>query len=154
VYLCFPEPRKRDSSVGIAANYGLDGQNLIPGKGKRFLCFLQHQNGFGAHSASYPMGTWGCFPGIKLGREADYSAPSSSSAEVKNGAILPSPTRFYGMFSFYVFLLSYLRLYSYVFCDSSLKYTRTDFLNTPSSTSSTAMLRLDAVLAVQMTKHR
>jgi hypothetical protein len=40
------------------------------------------QNGSGAHSASYPMGTSGSFPGGKsAGREAEHSPPSS--AEVK-----------------------------------------------------------------------
>jgi len=47
--------------------------------------FLLHrvQTGSGAHSAAYPTGTEGSFPGGKaVGREADHSAPSS--AEVKN----------------------------------------------------------------------
>jgi hypothetical protein len=40
------------------------------------------QNGFGAHPASYPMGTRGSFPGGKAaGAEADHSPPRS--AEVK-----------------------------------------------------------------------
>jgi hypothetical protein len=41
------------------------------------------QNGFGAHPASYPMGTRGSFPRVKQpGREADHSPPSN--AVVKN----------------------------------------------------------------------
>jgi hypothetical protein len=42
------------------------------------------QISFGAHPASYPMGTGGSFPGskVQLGRDADHSLPSS--AEVKN----------------------------------------------------------------------
>jgi hypothetical protein len=53
--------------------------------------------GFGAHPASYSMGTGGSFPGVKrLGREADRSPPSS--AKVKNGgAIPPLPTCLHGI---------------------------------------------------------
>jgi hypothetical protein len=42
------------------------------------------QKGFGAHPASYKMGTGGSFPGGKArpGRDADHSPPSS--AEIKN----------------------------------------------------------------------
>jgi hypothetical protein len=47
------------------------------------------QTGYGAYPASYTMGSWGCFPGVKWqGHEADHSL--SSNAEVKNGgAMLP-----------------------------------------------------------------
>jgi hypothetical protein len=34
----------RDSSVGIAMGYGLDGRGLIPGKGKRFFSTPQLLN--------------------------------------------------------------------------------------------------------------
>jgi hypothetical protein len=40
--------KNRDSSVGIAVGYGLDDRNVS-----------------GAHPASYPEGTRGCFPGSK-----------------------------------------------------------------------------------------
>jgi hypothetical protein len=33
--------RNRDSSVGIATDYGLDGRGLIPDRGKRVLFSLQ-----------------------------------------------------------------------------------------------------------------
>jgi hypothetical protein len=42
----------------------------------------------GAHPASYSMGTWGNFLGMKrLGLEADHSLPFN--AEVKNGGAIP-----------------------------------------------------------------
>jgi hypothetical protein len=63
----------RDSSVGIATRYGLDGP------GVRFSAHIQ--TGPGAHPASYTMGT-GYFPGVKRpGRGVDH--PPSSSTEVK-----------------------------------------------------------------------
>jgi hypothetical protein len=57
-----------DSSVGIALGYGLDDR----GSRVRFQAgagnFSIHhcvQNGYGAHPASYPMGTRDTFPGGK-----------------------------------------------------------------------------------------
>jgi hypothetical protein len=59
------------------------GRSSSPGKGKTFLTPHVVQTGSGAHSASYPMGTGGFYPGIKQpGSEADHSPPTS--AEVKN----------------------------------------------------------------------
>jgi hypothetical protein len=75
----------RDSSVGIATDYGLDDQgggSSSPGRVKKFL--LRHivQTGSGVHRTSYKMGTGGSFPGVKRqGREADHSPPTN--AEVK-----------------------------------------------------------------------
>jgi hypothetical protein len=76
----------RDSSVGIALDYGLDDRGSrvrFPAGTRNFS--LHHrcvQNGSGAHPASYPMDTSGSFLGVKRpGREADQSPPSS--AEVK-----------------------------------------------------------------------
>jgi hypothetical protein len=64
----------------------VDGRGSIPGRGKRFFLLHSIQAGFGAHSASNPMGTKGSFPG----GEADQSLPYS--VEVKNGgAIHPLP---------------------------------------------------------------
>jgi hypothetical protein len=46
------------------------------------------QNSSGAHPASYPIGTWALFQGLKRpGRGADHSP--SSSAEVRNGGAIP-----------------------------------------------------------------
>jgi hypothetical protein len=58
----------RDSSVGTALGYGLDDRGsrvrFLAGAGNFSLHYRVH-NGSGAHSASYPMGTRGCFPGVK-----------------------------------------------------------------------------------------
>ena len=65
------------SSVGIAADYGLDGPGSNPGGDE---IFPPVQTGPGAHPASCKMST-GSFPGGKVrpGRAADHS-PSSSAA--------------------------------------------------------------------------
>jgi hypothetical protein len=69
----------RDSSVGIATGYGMDGQGFESRWGARF--FAHVQTGPGAHPASCTMGT-GSFPGVKRpGRGADHPPPSS--AEVR-----------------------------------------------------------------------
>jgi hypothetical protein len=67
--LTFTYIKSRDSSVSIALGYRLDD----PGSRVRFPAgagnFSPHhryvQNGFGAHPASYPMGTRGSFLGGK-----------------------------------------------------------------------------------------
>ena len=50
----------RDSSVGTATRYGLDGPGIESPVGARF--FASVQTAPGAHPASYTMGT-GVFPG-------------------------------------------------------------------------------------------
>jgi hypothetical protein len=59
----------RDSSVGIALGYGLDNRGsrirFPVGAGNFSLHHRYVQNGSGAHTASYPMGTRGSFPGSK-----------------------------------------------------------------------------------------
>jgi hypothetical protein len=77
--------KSRDSSVGIALAYGLNGRDtrvrFSAGAGN-FSFHHRVQNGSGAHPASYLMGTRGSSLGVKLpGREADHSPPST--AEVK-----------------------------------------------------------------------
>jgi hypothetical protein len=60
--------KSRDSSVGIALGYGLDvrGSRVrFPAGAENFSLHHRVQNGSGAHSASYPMGTRGYFPGGK-----------------------------------------------------------------------------------------
>jgi hypothetical protein len=58
---------------------GLEFESLY---GQEFSLLYVVQTGSGVHLTSYPMGTGGSFPGVKLpGREADYSPPAS--AEVK-----------------------------------------------------------------------
>jgi len=52
----------RDSSVGIATRYGLDGTGIEPRLGARFSVPIQ--TGLRAHPAFYTVGT-GSFPGVK-----------------------------------------------------------------------------------------
>jgi hypothetical protein len=58
----------RDSSVGIALGYGLDDRGSrvrFPAGAGNFSLHHRVHNGFGAHPASYPVGTRGSFPGGK-----------------------------------------------------------------------------------------
>jgi hypothetical protein len=60
--------KSRDSSVGIALGYGLDGRGSkfrVPAGAGNFSLHHRVQDGSGAHPASYPMGTRGFFPGGK-----------------------------------------------------------------------------------------
>jgi hypothetical protein len=76
---------RRDSSVGIALGYGLDDRGSrvrFPAGAGNFSLHHRVQNGFGAHPASYPMGSRVLSLGVKRpGREAEHSPPFS--AEVK-----------------------------------------------------------------------
>jgi hypothetical protein len=70
---------RRDSSVGIATRYGLDGQGIEFRWEARFSAPVQ--KGQGAHPASYTMGT-GSFPGVKRpGRGVDH--PSHLAPRLK-----------------------------------------------------------------------
>ena len=63
----------RDSSVGIATAYGLDGPEIESRWGARFSPHAQI--GPGAHPASYTMRT-GSFPGVNWpGRDVDHPPP-------------------------------------------------------------------------------
>jgi hypothetical protein len=69
LYIHILDPtRKSDSSVGIALGYGLDDRGsrfrFLAGAGN-FSLHHRVQNGSGAPSASYSMGTRGSFPGGK-----------------------------------------------------------------------------------------
>jgi hypothetical protein len=58
----------RNSPVGIALGYGLDDRGSrvrFPAGAGSFSLRHRVQNGSGVHSASYPMGTRGSFPGVK-----------------------------------------------------------------------------------------
>jgi hypothetical protein len=69
----------RDSSVGIATRYGLEGPGIESRCGARFSTPVQ--TGPGAHPASYTMGT-GSFPGVKRpGRGLDH--PSHLAPSLK-----------------------------------------------------------------------
>jgi hypothetical protein len=73
--------RGRDSSVGIATCYGLDGPGIESRSGTEFSAPVQ--TGPGVHPASHTMGN-GSFPGVKRpGRGVDNPRPSS--VEVKEG---------------------------------------------------------------------
>jgi hypothetical protein len=77
----------RNSSVGIAAYYGLDGRASIPDRGKRSYSTPRHTS-CGAHPASYTVDIGGFFPGVKrLGCEA--KSPPSSAEDMNGGAIPP-----------------------------------------------------------------
>jgi hypothetical protein len=60
--------KSRDSSVGISLGYGLDNRGSsvrFPVGARNFSLHHRVQIGSGAHSASYPRGTGGSFPGSK-----------------------------------------------------------------------------------------
>jgi hypothetical protein len=69
----------RDTSVGIATRYGLNGPGIESRWGARFSTPVQTDPG--AHAASYTMGT-GSFPWVKRPGRGVYH-PSPFSAEVK-----------------------------------------------------------------------
>jgi hypothetical protein len=54
------------SSGGIATGYKLDGWSFSPDRDRDFSHLHSAQTGFGAHPASYPMGTWVSFPRGKV----------------------------------------------------------------------------------------
>ena len=69
----------RNSAVGIATRYGLDGPGIESRWGARFSAPVQP--GPGAYPASYTMGT-GSFSGVKRpGRGVDHPPPSSAEVE-------------------------------------------------------------------------
>jgi hypothetical protein len=76
----------RDSAVGIAFSYGVDGRGVrvrVPGGSKIFLVLIDSE----AHPASYRMNAHSL--GVKwLGRDTDHSPPTS--AEVKKTWIYTS----------------------------------------------------------------
>jgi hypothetical protein len=59
------------------------------------------QTGSAVHPASYPMGTKGSFPGVKLpGREADHSTPSSTEVKSAWNYASTPPIRFHMVFDY------------------------------------------------------
>ena len=80
----------RDSSVGIATRYGLDGPGIESRCGARFSAPVQ--TGPGAHPASCRMGT-GSFSGVKRpGRGADHPLPSTRRGHERVELYLYSPS--------------------------------------------------------------
>jgi hypothetical protein len=85
LYECyFHAPGSRDSAVGIATGYRLDGRCSIPGRDKIFL-FTASRPALGS---TQPPIQW-VTEALSPGREADHSLPSI--AEVKNGDVPPFP---------------------------------------------------------------
>jgi hypothetical protein len=65
-FVVFYINKSRDSSVGITLGYGLDYRRSrvrLPGGAGNFCLHHRVQNGSGAHPASYPVGSRGCFRG-------------------------------------------------------------------------------------------
>jgi hypothetical protein len=79
----------RDSSVGIATSYGLDGPGIEFRWRQGF--FAPVRTGPGAHSAPYIMGT-GPFPGVnRTGRGVDNPPPSSTEVKERVELYLFTP---------------------------------------------------------------
>ena len=97
----------RDSSVGIATRYGLDGTGIQSRWGTRFLAPVQ--TGPGVHPAPCTMGT-ASFPGVKRpGRGVNH--PPVTSAEIKAEGYTCTPLLgLHGLFQGDINLL-YLCLY-------------------------------------------
>jgi hypothetical protein len=82
--------RGRESSVGIATGYGLDGPGIESRWGARFSAPVQ--TGPGAHPASYTMCT-GSFKRVKRpGRGVDHPPPSSAEVEGRVELYICSPS--------------------------------------------------------------
>jgi len=80
----------RDSSVGIATGYGMDGPGIESRWRARF--YAPVQTGPGAHPASYRMGTK-TFPGVRRpGRGVDHPQPSSAEVKERVEPYLSSPS--------------------------------------------------------------
>ena len=79
----------RDSSVGIAIRYGLDGPGIEYRWRARFSAPVQTDTG--AHPASHTMGT-GSYPGIKRpGRDVDHPLPLTPTLK-KEQSYTSTPT--------------------------------------------------------------
>ena len=80
----------RDSSVGTATPYGLEGPGIESWRGAIFSAPIL--TGRGAHPASYAMDT-GSFPGVKRpGRDVDHPPPSSADVKERVELYLYSPS--------------------------------------------------------------
>ena len=81
----------RDSSVGLATRYRLDGPGIESRWGERFSAPVQ--TGPEAHPASCTMDTVS-FPGVKrLGRVVDHPTPSSAEVKERVELYLCFPSR-------------------------------------------------------------
>jgi hypothetical protein len=86
----------RDSSVGIATRYRLDGPGIESRWGARFSAPVE--TGPGTHPASYTMGT-GSFPGVKRpGSVVDHTPPSRAEIKERVELYLYFPLGFHDLF--------------------------------------------------------
>jgi hypothetical protein len=77
-------------STSLSLFYIGKGRKVIFCSIRNFSLHHRVQTGSGAHPASYPMGTRGSFPGVKLPEhEADHSPPSSAEVKRMSGAMPP-----------------------------------------------------------------
>jgi hypothetical protein len=84
------EKVSRDSSVGTAKGYRLDGRGSISGRGNIFLLSVAFRLAVRPNRPPIKWAVGALNPEVKrLGREADHSPPSST--EVNDGAIPPLP---------------------------------------------------------------
>jgi hypothetical protein len=89
--------KNHDSSVGIALDYGLDNRGprvRFPAGAGNFSLHHRVQNGSGAHTASYPMGTRGSFPGGKAARAWSWPLASIQCRGEKMSGTIPPLTQY------------------------------------------------------------
>jgi hypothetical protein len=84
---------KRDSPVGIATGYGLDGQLFDSRECQEiFLCSTASRPALGPNQSPIQWILGALSPGVKRpGREADHHQPLSSTGVKNGGAIYPLP---------------------------------------------------------------
>jgi hypothetical protein len=89
--------REPGSSVSIVSGYGLDDRTnevRSPSEAKDFSSKLCVQTGYGAHSASYIIGTGGPFPGEKCDRSVTLTThPHLVSRSRKNRSYTSFPPK-------------------------------------------------------------
>jgi len=96
-------PRSRDSSVGIATRYWLDGPGIESRWGARFSAPFETDSE--AHPASYTMGS-GSFPWVKRpGRGVGHRPPSSAEVKERVEVFIYPPLGLRGLFwgEFYLY---------------------------------------------------
>jgi hypothetical protein len=94
--------------VGMGMTYGPDGWDSIPGRVKKFSLLHGDQTGYGAHPASYPIGTRVKRPGC----DADQSPLSSAEVEWWSYTSTPNTSSWRGAYSWSTATTSPFYLYS------------------------------------------
>jgi len=106
----------RDSVVGIATRYGLDGAGIAFRKRRGFPCRPERS---GAHPASYTLGT-GSVPGVKRpGREINHIPPSSADIEerIELNHFYPSDPSWLVTFTFTFMSVHYsIKNFTFIYC--------------------------------------